>query len=182
MKDNMAEEIRGQIPQIGNEPPVNPTPPTPKLAQPEPELSLPAGVPVDVVPVVPVPPTETPTEPVPIPPVSSSPPTMESGPPNVFQKPNLARYGALGLIAVLVIAGVLAGYMLLRGMTVPKEVPMVVEVQESTETTTTQTGQGADTTSLDALEKNFGEVGVQLGTLEEDTTFEQDANLTSPEF
>ncbi|OGC47865.1 hypothetical protein A2886_03315 [candidate division WWE3 bacterium RIFCSPHIGHO2_01_FULL_42_13] len=176
----MAEEIRGQIPQIGNEPPVNPTPPTPELAQPEPELSLPAGVPADVAP-VPTTPAETPTEVVPTPP-APSPPTMESGPANVSQKPNLAKYGILGLITLLVVAGVLAGYMFLRGMAVPKEIPVIVEVQESTETTATQTQQDTDTTSLDALEKNFDEISMQLETLEEDMTFEQNTNLTSPEF
>ena len=70
----------------------------------------------------------------------------------------------------------------MRGMAVPKEIPVIVEVQESTETTATQTQQDTDTTSLDALEKNFDEISMQLETLEEDMTFEQNTNLTSPEF
>ena len=86
-------------------------------------------------------------------------------------------------VALVGVGVVLAAYILLRGMAVPKEVPEVVEVQETTETTETQKTSGAqDTTSLDALGKSFDEMGIQLSTLEQDTTFEQEANLSSQEF
>ena len=114
----------------------------------------------------------------------STSPVDESGPAALVPgRGKWLRYGVVMAVALVGVGVVLAAYILLRGMAVPKEVPEVVEVQETTETTETQKTSGAqDTTSLDALGKSFDEMGIQLSTLEQDTTFEQEANLSSQEF
>ena len=112
---------------------------------------------------------------------SKRPTVIETGPVEKKSLKKILKYVGIVIISLIVLGGILFGYMLIRDMSIVEDVVEEPDVSETTESIVIVEPK-EDTTSLKALENKFEDIETGLVILERDVTLIGKQVLAAPTF